>query len=623
MKFVGLLSGGKDSMYAVSKAIGMGHECVCVASLFSATEKDSFMFQTTGTNLVSALARAIGKPLCSRRLQGASLCQTMHYSPTGQDEVEDLLLLLQDVKWRFPDVQAVVSGAVLSDYQRLRVEHVCRELGLLSVSPLWQMGQSDLLNEMIEAGFEAVLVKISAVGLTPSHLNKPISELRECFEELVRPMQHKRFGFNVCGEGGEYETLMIDAPFFKKRLVVQESTLHDAEYSVCMPTAHLTITKAALLDKETGELEEAETCLFTPSVPVYRHADYFSSGELTAKGMGYDPESIEEEAFLVLKGLQQSLEDQGLSLSQVFYVHAYISDMSQFARFNSVYAKFFGFNSPPARFCIQLAQDVRVKLFVQGSTHPKNAIQVASVSSWAPAAIGPYSQAVQVEETLHMAGMIPLDPVTMNISPDGLAQTFKSLNRVAGLLKFAVRQPQLCVVYYTESCPTVSPDLFPCYVKVTGLPKACDHEVELHINRKPPRTAMTSHTESNLSFTVRVSSQKSSEMVWGVWIVEVDSLSNPDELVIYLRSILQSYLQGVRHVSMTERHELLNSRNWVPKLEKYVKEFRVYDPAPYQYKQGWLEEVPSVFLHSESRVLVVVLEDAWQLATQRFIGSGD
>ena len=61
----------------------------------------------------------------------------------------------------------------------------------------------------------------------------------------------------------------------------------------------------------------------------------------------------------------------------------------------------------------------------------KRIIQTAD----APAAIGPYSQAVQVGNTLYMSGQIPLDPKTMQIVDGGIEaqakQVFANLRGVA------------------------------------------------------------------------------------------------------------------------------------------------------------------------------------------------
>ncbi|KAH0720598.1 hypothetical protein KY285_005418 [Solanum tuberosum] len=110
-----------------------------------------------------------------------------------------------------PSVTAVSSGAIASDYQRLRVESVCSRLGLVSLAYLWKQDQSFLLQEMIRNGIIAIAVKVAAVGLNPSkHLGKEIAYLEPHLHKLK-----ELYGINVCGEGGEYETLTLDCPQFK------------------------------------------------------------------------------------------------------------------------------------------------------------------------------------------------------------------------------------------------------------------------------------------------------------------------------------------------------------------------------------------------------------------------
>ena len=70
------------------------------------------------------------------------------------------------------DVTGVAVGAILSDYQRVRVESVCQRLGLTPLAYLWQRDQSDLLQEMIQAGMESILVKVACLGLDKRHLGK-------------------------------------------------------------------------------------------------------------------------------------------------------------------------------------------------------------------------------------------------------------------------------------------------------------------------------------------------------------------------------------------------------------------------------------------------------------------
>lgn len=220
MKFVALVSGGKDSVFSIAKCLAHGHELVALANLYpppeGPEELDSFMFQSAGAAAIECLAECVGVPLVRAPMSGHSGHQGLHYTPTEGDEVEDLYTLLARVQDQFPDVQAVASGAVLSTYQRTRVESVCERLGLQSLAFLWRYDQAQLLREMVEYGLEAVLVKVSSQGLSPHmHLGKSIAELRPLFARL-----HAQHGFHVAGEGGGVRDVDIKCAIFQEEIGV-------------------------------------------------------------------------------------------------------------------------------------------------------------------------------------------------------------------------------------------------------------------------------------------------------------------------------------------------------------------------------------------------------------------
>lgn len=84
----------------------------------------------------------------------------------------------------------------------------------MSLSYLWLRDQGELLDEMIENHLDARIVKICSMGLKDAHLGKGIAELRAMFSSL-----EQKFGFNVCGEGGEYESAVFDCPLFKEKCI--------------------------------------------------------------------------------------------------------------------------------------------------------------------------------------------------------------------------------------------------------------------------------------------------------------------------------------------------------------------------------------------------------------------
>ena len=223
MRVVGLVSGGKDSCYNLLQCVAAGHEVVCLAHLVpadtSSQEEDSQMYQTVGWDSVNKVAEALGLPLYVETVRGSSLSTERDYQPTESDEVEDLYRLLARLKEEAA-VTAVSVGAILSDYQRVRVENVCGRLGLTVLAFLWQRDQAELLAEMVSVGLEAVLVKVACLGLGRKHLGASLAQMESELTTLSR-----KFGVNVCGEGGEYETFTLDSPLFRKKLSITSSQI--------------------------------------------------------------------------------------------------------------------------------------------------------------------------------------------------------------------------------------------------------------------------------------------------------------------------------------------------------------------------------------------------------------
>ncbi|GME81609.1 unnamed protein product [[Candida] boidinii] len=164
MKFVALVSGGKDSCFNILHCLAQGHELTCLANLYpppaESDEIDSFMYQTVGHDVLNYYSECIGVPMFRHVIQGTSNNQSLEYKVTDKDETEDLYQLLKKVLDAHPDVQGVSVGAILSTYQRTRVEDVCLRLGLTSLSYLWNRDQGELMNEMCQSEMEARIIKI-------------------------------------------------------------------------------------------------------------------------------------------------------------------------------------------------------------------------------------------------------------------------------------------------------------------------------------------------------------------------------------------------------------------------------------------------------------------------------
>ena len=112
------------------------------------------------------------------------------------------------------DIEGIISGAVRSTYQKSRIDGICAEIGLKSIAPLWGEDQMVLMEELISKGFEVIFIGVYAYGLGRNWLGRRLD--RQTLNDLIE--LNRKYGISLIGEGGEYETLVLDAPYFKKRI---------------------------------------------------------------------------------------------------------------------------------------------------------------------------------------------------------------------------------------------------------------------------------------------------------------------------------------------------------------------------------------------------------------------
>ncbi|MFT4249946.1 MAG: diphthine--ammonia ligase [Candidatus Woesearchaeota archaeon] len=189
-----LLSSGKDSVYATYLMQQMNYEVVCAATIVS-DNSESYMYHTPAIRFASLQAESMGLAHLVERTSGVK-----------EEEVDALRAVLVRAIDEF-DIQGVVSGALFSEYQRSRIEVVCEELGLQVFAPLWHIDQELEVREILDAGFSFVFSKVAAEGLDRGWVG------REITHEDVDVLTSK-LGLNVAGEGGEYESLVLDGPNF-------------------------------------------------------------------------------------------------------------------------------------------------------------------------------------------------------------------------------------------------------------------------------------------------------------------------------------------------------------------------------------------------------------------------
>lgn len=203
MKLGVLFTGGKDSTYAMYIAKKLGYKIACLITIKS-QNPESYMFHTPSITAVIKQAQVMGLPLILKTTAGKK-----------EEELKDLEEAIKEAIEKHK-IEGVITGAVESVYQASRVQKICNKLNIECFNPLWQKNQFELLNDLIKNNFKVILSGVFAYPLNEKWLGKVIDEK---FIEEIKELNRK-YQINPAGEGGEFETLVLNCPLFKRELKI-------------------------------------------------------------------------------------------------------------------------------------------------------------------------------------------------------------------------------------------------------------------------------------------------------------------------------------------------------------------------------------------------------------------
>jgi diphthine-ammonia ligase len=210
MKLAALCSGGKDSTFSIYKALQIGHTVECIVTIHPTTD-DSMLFHYPNSRIVKSVADAMQIPFV-----GVD-------SRMGSSKVEECQVLVQAIKKAKLgyNIEGIVHGTISSRFQNDIFRNACSQHGLANITPLWNVRPYEYLQMLIDNKFRIKIVSVSAAGLDFSWLGKDLT--RELIGKLA--VLSKRYGINISFEGGEAETLTMDCPIFKKKLLIKSSRI--------------------------------------------------------------------------------------------------------------------------------------------------------------------------------------------------------------------------------------------------------------------------------------------------------------------------------------------------------------------------------------------------------------
>lgn len=224
MTTTALVSGGKDSVYAAYLADTQGWPVDELVTL-EPEDPDSMLYHTPNLDWVALQAAAWGKRHRAVPVEGSG-------------EVAELAALESALEG---EKGPIVAGAIASSYQWARLLRIADRVGRRAFTPLWRKDAGRVVREEISAGLDIRLVHLAAEPLTADLLGRRLD--LGLLEELERRSRSVR-RLNLAGEGGEYETLVVDAPFFRSRIEPDRT-----EEKVTGSTARLVVKSAHLEPK--------------------------------------------------------------------------------------------------------------------------------------------------------------------------------------------------------------------------------------------------------------------------------------------------------------------------------------------------------------------------------------
>ena len=198
-------SGGKDSCYALLKAIQTGYIPTILLNVLNEDGK---------------ISRSHGIPAAILRAQAKRAGLPIELISSSWEEYEKkFTACLVQLKDQY-DLTHAVFGDIDLQAHRDWEEKVCAQAGLTAVLPLWKQDRRKLVLQMLDTGIEAMIVSCNT-QMGRSFIGKIIDH------DLVNELES--LGVDPCGENGEYHTLVLDCPLFEKRLdvIVQDQQLHD------------------------------------------------------------------------------------------------------------------------------------------------------------------------------------------------------------------------------------------------------------------------------------------------------------------------------------------------------------------------------------------------------------
>ena len=225
MKALALVSGGKDSILALHMAVDRSVRLEGLLTILP-EDPESMLYHTPNVEHVARIAESLGTRWISID------------APKDAEEVA-LTKVLSSL-----DIKMLITGGIKSQYQRDKFDNICHALTISLYSPLWGLEPSVIYDMINKFKLDPIIVSVASLGLGKEWLGQHLNP--QNVSKLLA--LSKKYQFDPTGEGGDFETFVLNGLLYRKQLVVES-----ARVKWHGDRGTLALDKVTLKEKEGGE----------------------------------------------------------------------------------------------------------------------------------------------------------------------------------------------------------------------------------------------------------------------------------------------------------------------------------------------------------------------------------
>ena len=185
-------TGGKDGCYSCYKAMAEGYQVTYLLHFRNVNKVGS---HEINPQIIQAQSKALGIPLLQRGFTSYE---------------QEFKRAISDLRAQGESIDGAIFGHI--ETHKLLVKRICRDMNLDQILPLWKQDSDKILRDIINSGFEVLVVSVKDGLLGREWLGRRIDE------SFIHDLRDLNPFINPCGENGEFHTLVTDGPIFKKKI---------------------------------------------------------------------------------------------------------------------------------------------------------------------------------------------------------------------------------------------------------------------------------------------------------------------------------------------------------------------------------------------------------------------